>query len=60
MRAACRWCGRAFQLLGMAALPFSLWIGFGLSDERASLIIFSASVGVFIVGTLLTRTAERL
>ena len=47
--------GRTLQIIGLAALPFSLWVGFLGHNESASIIIFLASVVAFYAGYLLTR-----
>ena len=52
--------GRALQALGLAALPFSLWVGFLGHNEQGSIVIFLASVAVFYAGYLLTRLVTRL
>ena len=52
--------GRALQVTGLFALPFSLWVGFLGHDESASIFIFLASVVVFYAGYLLTQFASKL
>ena len=52
--------GRFLQVAGLAALPFSLWVGFLGHDESGSITIFLASVAVFYAGYLLTRLTAKL
>jgi len=52
--------GRTLQVAGLAALPFSLWIGFVGHDEQGSLMIFLGSIAVFYAGYFLTRVTSKI
>lgn len=52
--------GRALQIAGLAALPFSLWVGFVGHDEQGSLMIFLGSIAVFYAGYFLTRVRTKI
>lgn len=52
--------GRVLQVAGLAAMPFSLWVGFLGHDEQGSIVIFLASIAVFYAGYLLTQLSARL
>jgi len=38
--------GRLFQLMGLMAMPYSMWIAHFERDERASISVFVASIVV--------------
>ena len=52
--------GRALQVLALAAMPFSMWVGFLGHDETGSITIFLASIATFYAGYLLTRVNTKL
>jgi len=52
--------GRLLQMAGLAAMPFSLWVGFLGHDEQGSILIFLASIVLFYSGYLLTRGSDRI
>ena len=47
--------GRFLQVVGLVALPSSLWVGFLGHNESGSIAIFLGSVVVFYAGYLLTQ-----
>ena len=51
--------GRAFQVIGLIALPSSLWVGFLDHNEAASIGILVASLLVFYLGVVLARLSMR-
>lgn len=52
--------GRVFQVIGLIALPSSIWVGHFGHDEKGAIAIFLASIFVFFIGYCLTRLAARL
>ena len=52
--------GRFLQIVGLAAMPFSLWVGFLGHNESGSITIFLSSLAVFYAGYLLTTPMTRL
>ena len=52
--------GRALQVAGLLAMPFSIWVGFIGHNEAGSIGIFLGSITVFYAGYLLTRLVTRL
>jgi len=51
--------GRAFQLMGLMAMPSALWVGFLGHNEAGSIAIFTASIVVFYLGTWILQGAKR-
>lgn len=51
--------GRAFQLIGLIALPSSIWVGHFGHDEQGAIAILAASVAVFYLGLVISRLAAR-
>jgi len=49
------YCGRGLQVISLAAMPFSLWVGFLGHNEAGSITIFGGSIVIFYIGWLLTR-----
>ncbi|HTL48264.1 MAG TPA: hypothetical protein VL688_09445 [Verrucomicrobiae bacterium] len=54
MRQVLYLAGRALQIMGLIALPSSLWVGFMGHDESASIAIFAGSLLVFYLGYFLS------
>ncbi len=51
--------GRALQVVGLVALPSSLWVGFVGHNESGSILIFLVSIVIFYVGYLLTQVVTK-
>ena len=52
--------GRIFQIIGLVAMPSSIWVGHFGHDEQGAIAIFLASIFVFFIGYCLTRLTARL
>lgn len=46
--------GRCLQAAGLAAMPFSIWVGHLGHDERGAIAIFVSSGIIFCLGWFLT------
>ena len=53
------YAGRIFQVIGLIALPSSIWVGQIGHSEKGSIAILVASLLVFAIGTLLLRLSNR-
>jgi hypothetical protein len=51
--------GRIFQLIGLIAMPSSIWVAQFEHNERGSIGIFVASILVFSAGTVLLKFSGR-
>ncbi len=60
MKKGLYFCGRALQVVGLLAMPFSIWVGFLGHNESGSIAIFLASIVVFYAGYLLTQVVTKL
>ena len=52
--------GRIFQLIGLIAMPSSMWVAHFQRDERGSIAIFLSSILVFVIGYVLTVIGKKL
>ena len=53
------YAGRIFQLIGLIAMPSSIWVGFVGHNERGSIAIFTGSLLVFVIGTGLLKLSGK-
>ena len=51
--------GRVFQLIGLIAMPSSLWVGWIGHNERGSIGIFLGSILVFFIGWILVSASGK-
>ena len=49
------YAGRVLQLIGLLAMPSSIWIAEFRHSERGAISVFLGSIAVFILGWLLAR-----
>lgn len=52
------WAGRIFQLIGLIAMPSSMWAAEYLRSEPISIGVFAGSILVFFIGLLLVRWSK--
>ena len=51
--------GRAFQLMGLIAMPSAIWLGAVAHYEKGCIAVFVSSILVFYLGHALERFAKR-
>jgi len=51
--------GRIFQIIGLIAMPYAIWVGEFGRDEAGAIGIFAGSSLVFFIGYLLTRVGKK-
>ena len=51
--------GRVLQLIGLLAMPSSIWIAEFRHSERGAISVFLGSMGLFFIGWLLTAGFRR-
>ena len=53
------YAGRIFQLIGLIAMPSSIWVGWIGHNERGSIGIFLGSILVFLIGWALVSLSGK-
>jgi hypothetical protein len=51
--------GRAFQLIGLLAMPSAMWVAEIQRDEALSIGVFVGAGIVFLIGLFLTNMAKK-
>ena len=47
--------GRALQILALAAMPLSIWVGHLGHNERGAVVIFVSSIIIFFLGWICSQ-----